>query len=81
MILLPGGSSRVLTDIMTPGGRIKGDTKGRWLVSGQRLLVESPGTNGEKPFVAEYEFKLNGDKLSLNRPGRRLVLTYTRQKK
>lgn len=75
MDLKADGTARMVNKAM---GRGTSEVDGRWKAQAEKLLIETPGTEG--PIVVSYGFVLNGESLKITQKAAKLDITYKRQK-
>ena len=72
------GSLDLTTINVTPGGKVKKDLKGSWLVDGDRLLLKYSDKAGMESVIA-YRSQLDGNNLTLTTKSPKLETKYTRK--
>ena len=82
MWLKADGTSRIVAEANSPGGKMKSDVGGEWRENSGKLLMKRVGPD-KKDFVVDYDYALNsaGDQLTLSRAGRRAKQVCSRSDK
>lgn len=73
------GTSRIKSEVKTPGGTMKSDLEGQWGAENGTLTLRRRGPEGD--FTTEYSYKIDGDSLEVSRVGTRAKQVYRRVEK
>ncbi|AIE84824.1 hypothetical protein [Fimbriimonas ginsengisoli] len=75
------GSSRIVAEANSPGGKMKSDFASEWVENDGKLSMRRKGPDG-KEFTSEYIYKLDpsGNEMKLSLEGRKAVQTFAKVK-